>query len=133
MRVVEKRTLSHIANQYGVSRERVRQIVFKGERIVALRKWLSLEVNRKDKTILGSLTLSTRLRNALINKIGEGWWLMDIRAFCVMTTKESMARLPNIGKKSLDELHELIEEADPDAANLWATGHGKNDNPAEHG
>ena len=133
MRVAEKRTLGHIANQYGVTRERVRQIVFKGERILALRKWLDLEAARTDKTILGSLTLSTRLRNALLNEIGNDWWLTDIRAFCAMTTKQDMALLPNIGKKSLDELHELIEEADPDAANLWATGHGKNNHPSQHG
>jgi hypothetical protein len=34
MRVVEKRTLSFIAEKYGLSRERIRQIVFKGERVM---------------------------------------------------------------------------------------------------
>ena len=133
MRVVEKRTLGHIANQYGVTRERVRQIVFKGERILALRKWLDLEAARNDKTILGSLTLSTRLRNALCNEIGDDWWLTDIRAFCSTTSKEDMRLLPNIGNKTLNDFHAILEEADKDAANLWASGHGKNNHPSQHG
>lgn len=132
-RVVEKRTLGYLSKQYGISRERIRQIVFKGERITALRKWLKIEVARTDKTVLGSLTLSTRLRNALRNEIGKDWWVTDIADFCAKSTKEGMMRWPNLGKKSLEELHELLERVNPDAANLWAAGNGQNNNPPKHG
>jgi len=132
-RIIEKRTLSHLARQYGLSRERIRQIVYRGERIVSLRNWLTVETSRTENKILGSLTLSTRLRNALHNEFGENWWLVEITAFCNMTTKDGMRRLPNVGNKSLNELHALLEEINPDAANLWASGNGENNNTPKHG
>ena len=73
MRVLEKRTLAHIAELYGLSRERIRQIVYKGDRIMRVRKWVRGENRKKAEMVMGALLLSSRARNVLTNALGEEW------------------------------------------------------------
>jgi hypothetical protein len=64
MRVEERRTLQAIADQFGIGRERVRQITAKAERLKA-------EEERRraaDQDTLGAMQLSIRLRNLLHNE-----------------------------------------------------------------
>jgi len=133
MRVIEKRTLEHIAKVHGLSRERIRQIVFKGERLMALRKWVRGENKKQAEMAIGALPLSTRMRNAMMNELGPDWWKVNILLFCAATSKEEMRRWPNVGNKTLNDLHEMLQKVDRDAANLWASRNRENNNPSEHG
>jgi hypothetical protein len=71
MRIVEKRTLAFIAEKHGLSRERIRQIVFKGERVMRVRRWVRGENKKKAGMSVGALLLSTRAQNVLTNMLGN--------------------------------------------------------------
>ena len=77
MRVVEKRTLSFIAEKYGLSRERIRQIVFKGERVMRVRRWVRGENKKKtvggynkESEALRAKTIRKRFRKAVTKRLG---------------------------------------------------------------
>jgi len=133
MRVIEKRTLEHIAKVHGLSRERIRQIVFKGERMMALRKWVRGENKKQAEMAVGALPLSTRMRNAMRNELGPDWWKVNILLFCATTSKEEMRRWPTVGNKTLNDLHAMLQKVDRDATNLWASRNRENDHSSEHG
>jgi len=133
MRVIEKRTLEHIAKVHGLSRERVRQIVWKGGRLMALREWVRGENKKQAEMAIGALPLSTRMRNAIRKELGPDWWKVNILLFCATTSKKEMRLWPNVGNKTLNDLHEMLQKVDQDAANLWASRDRKNDHSSEHG
>jgi hypothetical protein len=133
MRVVEKRTLAFIAEKYGISRERVRQIVFKGDRVMRVRKWVRGENKKKAGMAMGALRLSTRARNVLTNELGYEWVETPILLFIGAYKPDELLRAKGAGRKTFLELHEKIRKVDADVADIWTSGHGENYNPAKHG
>jgi hypothetical protein len=133
MRVVEKRTLAFIAEKHGISRERVRQIVLKGDRVMRVRKWVRGENKKKAGMAMGALRLSTRARNILTNELGHEWVETPMLLFIGAYKPDELLRAKGAGRKTFLELCEKITEVDEDAANIWTSGHGKNYNVAKHG
>ncbi len=130
MRVVEKRTLDSIGAKYNISRERVRQIVFKAENLMKHRRWAEASKKTNGKMPVGALDISIRVRNALLNM---GVADLNLLLFIDTVSPEEVMKEPNFGRRSLRELIAAIEEIDPDVSNLWTAGHGKDYNPAKHG
>jgi len=130
MRVVEKRTLDSIGAKYNISRERVRQIVFKAQNLMKHRRWAEASKKTNGKMPVGALDISIRVRNALLNM---GVADLNLLLFIDTVSPEDVMKEPNFGRRSLRELIAAIEEIDPDVSNLWTAGHGKNYNPAKHG
>lgn len=130
MRVVEKRTLDSIGAKYGVSRERVRQIVAKAERILSHNAWAKEEAARERGMVMGALDLPTGMHNVLVNM---GARETPLGEFVAQYTPADVLKEPNCGRQRLRQLIAAIEEIDPDVSNIWTAGHGKNYNPAKHG
>lgn len=130
MRVIEKRTLDSIGAKYNISRERVRQIVFKAENLMKYRRWIEARKQSDGKMPVGALDLSVRVRNALLNM---GVADLNLLLFIDTVSPQEIMKEPNFGRRSLKELIAAIEEVDPDVSNLWTAGHGQNYNPAKHG
>lgn len=130
MRVVEKRTLDSIGMKYGLSRERVRQIVAKGERITYRRAWIKEEAERKSDMVMEALNIPVAVLNVLGNM---GVLDMPLKDFVKSHTPAAVLREYNCGRKKLRQLIAAIEEIDPDVSNIWTAGHGQNYNPAKHG
>ena len=95
-RVVEKRTLQSIALKYGVSRERVRQIVAKEEGQKALEKTFpEVPVYVRD------IFWTTRVYNVLYN---EDLTPLFLQEFIEYLGVNDIRRAPNLGKVGLTEI-----------------------------
>ena len=130
MRVIEKRTLDAIGAKYGVSRERVRQIVAKAERILAHNSWAEAQIVLDGEPVMGTLKVSTGMYNVLVNMNAHE---MKLSKFVQLYTPADVLKEPNCGRQRLRQLIAAIEEINPDVSNIWTAGHGKNYNPAKHG
>ena len=133
MRVIEKRTLAFIAERHGVSRERIRQVVFKGERIMKVRSWVRGENKKKAGMAMGALRLSTRARNVLTNELGYEWVEITLLLFVGAYKPDELLRAPGAGRKTFVEIYNKIKQVDEDVADIWTSGHGQNYNVAKHG
>ena len=130
MRVIEKRTLDAIGAKYGVSRERVRQIVAKAERLLDREAWVKEQIAKDGDMVMGALKVSTGMYNVLCNMNARE---MTLSEFVQLYTPADVLKEPNCGRQRLRQLIVAIEEINPDVSNIWTAGHGKNYNPAKHG
>jgi predicted transcriptional regulator len=117
LRVEEKKTLDKIANQFGVCRERIRQIIAKRERADAK------EERRKAMApdTIGAMRLSLRLRNCLLN---ANWSESDrVISLLRIISMAEMMKIPNLGKKTIKELANKAEKVvGADVVQLWLNG-----------
>ena len=117
LRVEEKKTLDKIANQFGVCRERIRQIIAKRERADAK------EERRKAMApdTIGAMRLSLRLNNCLLNAN----WSESDRVISLLRTisMTEMMKIPNLGKKTIKELTDEAEKiVGADVVQRWLEG-----------
>jgi DNA-directed RNA polymerase alpha subunit len=117
LRVEEKKTLDKIANQFGLSRERIRQIIAKRERADAK------EERRKAMApdTIGAMRLSLRLNNCLLNAN----WSESDRVISLLRTisMTEMMKIPNLGKKTIKELANKAEKiVGADVVQRWLEG-----------
>lgn len=117
LRVEEKKTLDKIANQFGVCREQIRQILAKRERADAK------EEQRKAMAAdtIGAMRLSLRLNNCLLNAN----WSESDRVISLLRTisMKEMMKMPNLGKKTIKELaHEAEKIVGADTVQRWLDG-----------
>jgi DNA-directed RNA polymerase alpha subunit len=117
LRVEEKKTLDKIANQFGLCRERIRQIIAKAERLKAA------EERRRAAApdTIGAMRLSLRLRNCLHN---ENWQVSD-RVIDLLEgfPLTGMMKIPNLGKKTIKELTDEAEKiVGADVVRRWLEG-----------
>jgi len=117
LRVEEKKTLDKIANQFGLSRERIRQIIAKRERADAK------EERRKAMApdTIGAMRLSLRLNNCLLN---ANWSESDrVISLLRIISMAEMMKIPNLGKKTIKELANKAEKVvGADVVQLWLEG-----------
>lgn len=117
MRVEEKKTLDQIASQFGLCRERIRQILFKIERLKAA------EERRRaaDQDTIGAMQLSIRLRNCFRNEnYPESTRVIDVLERMPL---EQMIRIPTLGKKTIKEFTDKAEAVvGVDAIQRWLDG-----------
>ncbi|MEK9954543.1 MAG: sigma factor-like helix-turn-helix DNA-binding protein [Pelagibacteraceae bacterium] len=130
MRVIEKRTLDAIGTKFGVSRERVRQIVAKAERILDCQAWVKDQISKDGEMVMGALNVSTGIYNILTNMGARD---MTLSEFVKIYTPADVMKQPNCGRQRLRQLIASIEEIKPDVSYIWTAGHGQNYNPAKHG
>jgi len=117
MYVEERRTLQSIADQFGIGRERVRQITAKAEMLKAA------EERRRaaDQDTLGAMQLSIRLRTLLHNEnYPESARVIDVFEG---TSLAEMIRIPNMGKKTIKEFTDKAEAiVGADVIQRWLDG-----------
>lgn len=98
------RTLKDIGEEFGLTKERIRQICAKGERLVTYN--ISRRARMEDIPVLmQDLDIPTRASWMLKC---YGWSLLPIPTFVVEVSPEKTLRIPNFGKKSLIALHQAI-------------------------
>jgi len=117
-RVRDKRTLKSVADENNITRERVRQIVSKGNRVL---EYMGA-VDAAPKDTLGCLVLSTRVENAIANESWSDWRSVKIRDFLRAHPHSKFRMYPNVGKKALAELRDAVAVFDEEAATLWFNG-----------
>ena len=117
-RVRDKRTLKSVADENNITRERVRQIVSKGNRVL---EYMGA-VDAAPKDTLGCLVLSTRVENAIANEAWPDWRSVKIRDFLRAHPHWKFRMYPNVGKKALAELRDAVAVFDEEAATLWFNG-----------
>jgi hypothetical protein len=117
-RVRDKRTLQSVADENNITRERVRQIVSKGGRVLEYMD--ALDAAPKDT--LGCLVLSTRVEHAIMNESLPGWRSVKIRDFLRKHPHWKFRMYPNVGKKAVTELRDVVAVFDEEAATLWFNG-----------
>ena len=106
-RVVEKRTLQAIGKKYGITKERVRQVV------QLQRKYYEVP----DRVVLmGDLPLNTKLYHTLKRyKELETPIVLFIKKYDI----EKLVKIPGIGPTAVCFLYKLLDERGYDVQNLW--------------
>ena len=117
MRVEEKKTLDKIANQFGLCRERIRQITAKAERLKAA------EERRRAAApdTIGAMRLSIRLRNYFLNEnYPESTRVIDVFKG---TSLAEMMQTVNMGKQTVKEFTDKAEKiVGADVVQRWLDG-----------
>ena len=107
-RVVEKRTLQAIGKKYGITKERVRQLV------QLQRKYYEVP-DRVE--LMGDLPLNTKLYHTLKRyKELETPIVLFINKYDI----EKLVKIPGIGPTAVCFLYKLLDERGYDVQNLWA-------------
>ena len=105
-REVEGRTLKSIGDEYGLSSERIRGITAK----ICRMKFMEKEMGSRwlNPKVMGDIQWSSvRIANCLIN---EGAIEMSIEEFIKIFNFHRLMRVPNFGKKAMQELCRKLEE-----------------------
>ena len=106
-RVVEKRTLQAIGKKYGITKERVRQLV------QLQRKYYEVP-DRVE--LMGDLPLNTKLYHTLKRyKELETPIVLFINKYDI----EKLVKIPGIGPTAVCFLYKLLDERGYDVQNLW--------------
>ena len=106
-RVVEKRTLQAIGKKYGITKERVRQLV------QLQRKYYEVP-DRVE--LMGDLPLNTKLYHTLKRyKELETPIVLFIKKYNI----EKLIKIPGIGPTAVCFLYKLLDERGYDVQNLW--------------
>ena len=106
-RVVEKRTLQAIGKKYGITKERVRQLV------QLQRKYYEVP-DRVE--LMGDLPLNTKLYHTLKRyKELETPIVLFIKKYDI----EKLVKIPGIGPTGVCFLYKLLDERGYDVQNLW--------------
>ena len=121
MRVLEKRTLKSIGLRYGISRERVRQIVVKAERLLKKEVWVDQQIKKNLEMVMGALPVCTELNNVLGNM---GVLDITLKEFTEAYTPKDVLSMPNCGRKRLNQLISAVKEVNSDVSDIWTTRHG---------
>ena len=122
-RVVEKRTLQSVADEYGITRERVRQIVAKLDKKAL---WEAVRASRPSPpSIMKDIWWSRRVYNCLYN---EDLLRVSLSDFVEhLSHNRLMGRIPNMGKKSVEEICKRLEEnGQQDISHLRSARNGEN-------
>ena len=84
----------------------------------------TLSIEERKQINLGNIDVSVRLRNAIVNsarddgikafEVGQTTTLGDLLEYFNSKTDLDFFRLPNVGRKTLRELHQLMEHSFPE-------------------
>jgi hypothetical protein len=105
-RVVEKRTLQSVADEYNITRERVRQIVVKMDKKAL---WEAVRASRPSPPrVMKDIWWSRRAYNCLYN---EDLLQLSPEDFVENVSHSRLIhRVPNMGKKTIEEICKRLEE-----------------------
>jgi len=84
----------------------------------------TLSIEERKQINLGNIDISYRLRNVIVNsarddgikafEVGQTTTLGDLLEYFNSKTDWDFIRLPNVGRKTLRELHQLMEHSFPE-------------------
>ncbi len=122
-RVVEKRTLQSVADEYNITRERVRQIVVKMDKKAL---WEAARASRPSPPkVMKDIWWSRRAYNCLYN---EDLLRVSLEDFVENVSHSRLIhRVPNMGKKTIEEICKRLEEnGQQDISHLRSARNGEN-------
>lgn len=127
--VEEKMSLQTIGNQHGLSRERVRQIIQKYETVFCRQE--AMAEGRLRLVVMGDLfgVVSRRIWAVIERAQLESY---PIQSFIDRIDLREIMDHPNVGKRSINELLTIFEQAGYDVSHLRAARNWKNYNASEH-
>lgn len=129
LRNEEKLSLQKIGDRYGLSRERVRQVVNKYEQVFRRQEMMSRGELRL--VVMGDLFgVASRRIWTVIERAGLKSY--PIQSFIDRIDLREVMDHPNVGKRTIEELLRIFERAGYDVSHLWAARNWKNYNPSEH-
>ena len=120
-RVVEKRTLQAIGDKYGITKERVRQLVSMQKKYFEVPDRVEL---------IGDLPLNTKLR-IILDRYKE--LETPIVLFIKKYNVEKLIKIPSVGPTSICLLYKLLDERGYDVQNLWTPRNRKDYDTFKYG
>lgn len=129
LRTAQQMSLQAIGDRYGLSRERVRQIVAKYERVF-------LPQERFDKGDLRVVVMGD-LRGVLPARAWQvveyaGLQSYPVQSFIDRIDLLEVMSFPGVGKRTVVTLLETLEKAGYDVSHLWAARNWQNYDPSQH-
>ena len=129
MRTHDGLSLQKIGNQFGLSRERVRQILCKYERVFLRREQLAQGKLRV--VVMGDLQglVSSRVWQIIRLASLQSY---PVQSFIDRIDLRDLLNYPNIGRQTVYLLLNTFEKAGYDVSHLWAARDWQNYDPSEH-
>ena len=129
LRTQEKLSLQKIGDQYGLSRERVRQIVYKYERTYLRREML--ERGELRIVVMGDLIglVSSRMHQIIRIAMLHSY---PVQSFIDRIDLRDILNYPNVGVQTVYSLLNIFQKAGYDVSHLWAARDWQNYDPSEH-
>ena len=129
LREEERMTLQAIGDQFGLSRERVRQLIVKHKRQFlpqARFKGGDLRI-----VVMGDLEgiVPTRVWAAIS---AAGLQSFPVQTFVDRIDLRELLRFPNLGRRTIRALLETLEQGGYDVSHLWAAGNWENYNTTQY-
>ena len=129
LRTEEKLSLQTIGDQYGLSRERVRQIIAKHERVYLRRE--QLEQGKLRIVVMGDLHGLVPGRVEQIIRIAA-LKSYPVQSFIDRIDLRDIMTYPNVGLQTVHALLNIFEKAGYDVSHLWAAGNWQNYDATQH-
>jgi transcriptional regulator with XRE-family HTH domain len=129
LRQQEKLTLQEIGNRFGLSRERVRQIFAKYERVYLRRKQLAQGELRI--VVMGDLDGLVPSRVNQIIRIAA-LQSYPVQSFIDLIDLRDILNYPNVGVQTIYSLLTIFEKAGYDVSHLWTARDWQNYDPPKH-
>jgi hypothetical protein len=129
MRVQEQISLQKIGDKYGLSRERVRQILFKYERVFLRQEHFQSGDLRV--VVMGDLKGLTPGRVWMVIE-NAGLHSYPVQTFLDRIDLREVMDFPNVGLNTIRALLDTIEQAGYDVSHLWAARNWQNYDPSQH-
>ena len=129
LRNEEKLSLQTIGDQFGLSRERVRQIIAKHERVVMRRE--KLERGELRVVVMGDLTglVPSRVQQFIRLAALQSY---PVQSFIDRIDLRDILNYPNVGLQTVRSLLTVFEKAGYDVSHLWAARDWQNYDSFEH-
>ena len=129
LRTQEKLSLQKIGDQYGLSRERVRQIIWKYERTYLRRELLDRGELRL--VVMGDLIglVSSRMHQIIRIAALQSY---PVQSFIDNIDLRDILNYPNVGVQTIYALLKTFEKAGYDVSHLWAARDWQNYDPSEY-
>ena len=129
LREEEGMTLQAVADIFGLSRERVRQLVARHKR----------QFLRQEQFKEGSLRLVVMgdLQGVVPTRVWAAITAAGLQSFPVQTFVDridlrELLRFPNLGRRTIRALLETLEQGGYDVSHLWAAGNWENYNTTQY-
>lgn len=129
MRTQDRLSLQKIGDQFDLSRERVRQILAKYERVFLRREQLAQGKLRI--VVMGDLQglVSSRVWSIIRIAALQSY---PVQSFIDRIDLRDILNYPNIGRQTVYHLLNTFEKAGYDVSHLWAARDWQNYDPSEH-
>lgn len=125
----EQLSLQKIGDKYGLSRERVRQIIVKYERVFLRRE--QLDKGELRVVVMGDLygLVPSRVWQFIRMASLQSY---PVQSFIERVDLRDVMNYPNVGVQTIKALLTIFEKAGYDVSHLWTARNWQNYDPSEH-